>query len=70
MNTTIKQTQTLADQLRDERETRQDAQWRLSILADAVQFAIAGLGAPDCPPIPDGAMIRGKLSNALDKATR
>ena len=70
MNSTIKQTQTLAEQLHDERETRQDAQWRLLILCDAVEKTLSQLGHPDYPSIPDGAMIRGRLVNALDKATR
>jgi hypothetical protein len=61
---------TTQEQLQDERETRTDLQWRLRILENAVQQTLAQLDHPDYPPISDGAMIRGRLHNALDKATR
>ena len=60
----------LEDELIDERETRKDAQHRLKILTDAVEQTLAQLGHPEYPCIQDGAMIRGRLANALDKATR
>jgi len=61
---------TTEEQLKDERETRIDAQWRIKTLADAVQKTLAQLGHPLYPCIEDGAMIRGRLLSALDKATR
>jgi hypothetical protein len=37
-------------------------------LLEACKEALRQLGASDCPPIPDGAMVRGKLYNAIAKA--
>jgi hypothetical protein len=70
MNTTAQQAQTLAAQLHDERETRLDAQARLRILADAVQKTLTQICHPLYPHMDDGAMIKGRLLNALDKATK
>jgi hypothetical protein len=38
-------------------------------LLDACKKALAALGADDCPSIPDGAMVRGRLFNVITKAT-
>ena len=70
MNATTKQVFTLAQKLQDEEQTRIDAQWRLQILCNAVEQTLAQLGHPMYPCIEDGAMIRGRLANTLDKATR
>jgi len=70
MTTTTQQAQTLAAQLHDERQTRIDAQWRLQILADAVQKTLSQICHPLYGHMDDGAMIKGRLLNALDKATR
>jgi hypothetical protein len=40
------------------------------LLLDAMKFAVAALGADDCPSIPDGAMVRGKMINAIAKVTQ
>ena len=37
-------------------------------LLEAVRETLRQLDAPDCPSIPDGAMVRGRLYNALAKA--
>lgn len=38
-------------------------------LLEACIEALRQLSAPDCPVIPDGAMVRGRLYAALKKAT-
>jgi len=70
MTTTTQQAQTLAAQLHDERETRIDAQARLRILTDAVEKTLSQICHPMYPHMDDGAMIKGRLYNALHKATK
>lgn len=38
-------------------------------LLAALEFTLAALYAPDCPTIPDGAMVKGKILNAIRKAS-
>ena len=37
-------------------------------LLEALEFALKALYAPDCPAIPDGAMVKGKIYSAISKA--
>jgi hypothetical protein len=37
-------------------------------LLAACKETLRQLNAPDCPAIPDGAMVRGRLVNAIEKA--
>jgi len=64
------ETQTLEEKLHDERQTRIDAQHRIRILSDAVQKTLSQICHPLYGHMDDGAMIKGRLINALDKATK
>lgn len=37
-------------------------------LLTALKETLKQLNAPDCPSIPDGAMVRGRIVNAINKA--
>ena len=37
-------------------------------LLEALEFVLNALNANDCPSIPDGAYVRGKIVNAIAKA--